>query len=121
MGVDHRGAARPAHAPGGLGRPRLWDDLRRALAQHPTPAEPEPIYIFREFAVHPRHQRQGHGRALHDALLAPRPEPLAHLLVRPDNTPAKSAYLSWGWRAIGQKQPFPDSPTFDAMVRVLPL
>jgi ribosomal protein S18 acetylase RimI-like enzyme len=99
----------------------LWADVRRALPAHRLPGGSPPVYVFREFAVHPRHQRQGRGRALHDALLATRPEPLAHLLVRQDNVPAKSAYRSWGWRDIGPKQPFPDSPVFDAMVRELPL
>jgi hypothetical protein len=57
---------------------------------------------------------------LHDALLFSRPEWLAFLLVRLDN-PARFAYVSWGWRKIGEQQPFPDSPVFDEMVRTLPL
>jgi ribosomal protein S18 acetylase RimI-like enzyme len=71
--------------------------------------------------VHPAHQRKGVGRQVHDALLAPRPEPAAELLVRKHNVPAQAAYRSWGWVQLGEKQPFPDSPRFDRLVLKLPL
>jgi GNAT superfamily N-acetyltransferase len=97
-----------------------WEMTRRELPEVPFPGDSTPVYIFREFAVHPGHQRKGYGRMIHDALLKNRPEPLAHLLVRADN-PAKDIYQHWGWRAIGKVQPFADSPTMDAMVLRLPL
>jgi GNAT superfamily N-acetyltransferase len=106
----------------------IWQAVRSALPDVDVPdvgasdAVPGgPVYIFREFAVHPDWQRRGVGRRLHDALLGTRPEPLAHLLVRQDNGRARSAYRSWGWRPIGQQRPFPDSQVFDAMVHTLPL
>jgi ribosomal protein S18 acetylase RimI-like enzyme len=102
----------------------IWQGVWSALPDVGRPdasSGPEPVYIFREFAVHPDWQRRGVGRALHDALLSTRPEPLAHLLVRQDNIRARAAYRSWGWRRIGQQRPFPDSQVFDAMVRALPL
>jgi GNAT superfamily N-acetyltransferase len=98
-----------------------WAEVAAALPDIPVSGQDEPIYIFREFAVHPDHQGKGYGRIIHDDLLAPRPERLAHLLVRLDNDRARSAYLSWGWRKIGTSQPFPDAPIMDAMVRTLPL
>jgi ribosomal protein S18 acetylase RimI-like enzyme len=61
-------------------------------------------------------RRRGYARALHDALLADRPELRAALLVRPDNTPAVNAYLAWGWRKLGELQPVDDAPVYDAMV-----
>lgn len=96
-----------------------WAEIKAAMPDFPAPDEPEPIYIFREFAVHPNHQGRGYGRKLHDHLLGERPERLAHLLVRVDNQRAKAAYTSWGWQRIGSTQPFPDSPMLDAMVREL--
>jgi hypothetical protein len=60
-----------------------------------------------------------YARALHDALLADRPERRATLLVDPNNTPARSAYLSWGWTQLGTLQPFADARVYDAMVRRL--
>jgi hypothetical protein len=32
---------------------------------------------------------------------------------------AKQAYHSWGWRDIGPRQPLPESPVGDAMVKLL--
>lgn len=108
-----------------FGNPRdksaeIWELVSTALPDVDVPATPDPVYIFRELNVRPDWQRRGVGRALHDALLAPRPESLADLLVRPDNL-ARLAYLSWGWRKLGEQQPFPDSPVFEEMVRELPL
>jgi ribosomal protein S18 acetylase RimI-like enzyme len=98
-----------------------WAEVRAGLPDMQTPAEPEPIYIFREFAVHPDHQGKGHGRTIHDELLGARPEPLAHLLVRVENDRARNAYISWGWRKIGTVRPFPEAPVMEAMVVELPL
>ena len=94
----------------------IWDELRATYPQFDLPAEAAPMYLFREFAVHPEVQRQGIGHALHDALLEPRREPVAELLVRKDNVPAQAAYRSWGWQQLGEKQPFQDSPIFDRLV-----
>ena len=67
-----------------LGSPRdqhgaLWADLRSTYPEWGVPVDPVPMYMFREFAVHPAHQRKGVGRRLHNALLAHRPEPAAEL------------------------------------------
>lgn len=97
-------------------QPEIWADLRSAYPEFELPAAEVPMYLFREFAVHPDYQRRGIGRTLHDALLEPRPEPVAELLVRKDNVPAQAAYRSWGWQQLGEKQPFADSPIFDRLV-----
>jgi GNAT superfamily N-acetyltransferase len=98
-----------------------WKYVREGLPEFPIADFAEPIYIFREFAVHPDHQGRGYGRKIHDELLGNRPERLACLYVRTDNIKATGAYLSWGWTKIGSEQPFPDSPTLHIMARVLPL
>lgn len=96
-----------------------WEDLR-------TPVDPDDIaedghrtFAVCELMVRPGHRGHGYGHALHDAVLAQRPEPRATLLVRPDN-PVRAAYLRWGWRVLGETQPFPDSPVYDAMLRDRP-
>ena len=94
----------------------IWPELRSTYPDFGLPAAEVPMYLFREFAVHPDYQRRGIGRALHDALLGTRPEPVAELLVRKDNVPAQAAYRSWGWQQLGEKQPFADSPVFDRLV-----
>ncbi|GIE91601.1 GNAT family N-acetyltransferase [Actinoplanes regularis] len=99
-----------------FGSPRDDEDLWPQIhAVFPDLMPTGPVYIFREFAVTPAHQRRGHGAAIHDELMRDRPEQAAHLLVRDDNTPALAAYRRWGWVTAGSKRPFPDSPTFAAM------
>jgi ribosomal protein S18 acetylase RimI-like enzyme len=99
----------------------VWEELRSTYPEFQLPAESVPMYLFREFAVHPDCQRQGIGGQLHDALLRLRPEAAAELLVRKDNVAAQAAYRSWGWVQLGEKQPMPDSPVFDRLVLNLPI
>ena len=96
----------------------IWEMTAHTLPEVTAPPTPTPIYFFREFAVSPEYQGKDYGRLLHDTLLNTRPERLAHLLVRQDNS-AKQAYLHWGWHTVGQVQPFPDAPVMDAMVKIL--
>ncbi len=97
-------------SPNDLGK--QWPAIRTVF---PNMVAEGPVYIFREFAVHPDHQRSGYGRRIHDELLARRPEPVAHLLVRKDNVTARIAYEHWGWAYVGEIQPFPEAPLCDAM------
>ena len=99
----------------------LWQYVKAGLPDFSVHDEHEPIYIFREFAVHPDHQGKGYGRQIHNELLCGRPERLACLYVRMDNVQATGAYLSWGWQKIASEQPFADSPVLHVMARVLPL
>ncbi|MEU2038276.1 GNAT family N-acetyltransferase [Nocardia niwae] len=96
----------------------VWKKAVRFYPHLRAGSEDTPVYIFREFAVHPGYQGQGFARIIHDTLLSRRPEPLAYLLVRVGN-PARAAYEAWGWRVIGQDQPFEDSPDMDEMARPL--
>ncbi|MFD6160076.1 GNAT family N-acetyltransferase [Nocardia sp. NPDC060256] len=96
----------------------------RAKAMHVFPelaaeAADAPVYIFREFSVHPDHKGQGYARMIHHASLSQRPERLAYLLVRVGNS-ARSLYEKWGWQVIGRVQPFADLPVMDEMVKQLP-
>jgi ribosomal protein S18 acetylase RimI-like enzyme len=104
-------------------RSRWWEHLR---GEHEsgvdfTREDGRRTFAFNELMTAPAWRGRGFAHALHDELLADRPEQRATLLVRPDNEPARSAYLRWGWRVVGTIQPFPDSPVFDALLRDLPL
>jgi ribosomal protein S18 acetylase RimI-like enzyme len=78
-------------------------------------------FALTEIMVRERWRRRGYARILHDTVLADRPEERATLLVNPRNVAAGHAYRSWGWRKLGELKPFADSPTYDAMMRELPL
>ncbi|MFJ9847006.1 GNAT family N-acetyltransferase [Kitasatospora sp. NPDC101155] len=87
------------------------------------PQEPEnpSTYGLSELMVRPRWRKTGTSTALHQALLANRPEHLAVLCVDPDHPRVQALYESWGYRPIGIRQPFPDSPRYAVMLRHLPL
>ncbi len=61
----------------------------------------------------------GTSRLLHETLFAERDEERATLLVDPTRSGGrlKAVYESWGYRNIGEQQPFEDSPVFATMVR----
>lgn len=83
------------------------DDMRRETGRR--------TFALNEIMVRAPWRRRGIARRLHDALLAGRSEERATLLVDPSNTPARTAYLRWGWTVLGSLQPFPDAPVYDAM------
>jgi hypothetical protein len=58
----------------------------------------------------------GVGRELHEHLVAGLTTERITLLVRPDAPAAQHAYARWGYRRVGQIQPFSDAPTYDAMI-----
>ncbi|RZU28302.1 hypothetical protein EV284_6468 [Streptomyces sp. BK022] len=62
---------------------------------------------------------QGAARALHEELLSQRQEQRVTLLVNPELSGGrlKAVYESWGYRKIGEQQPFDDSPVFATMLR----
>jgi ribosomal protein S18 acetylase RimI-like enzyme len=95
---------------------RWWQGLRQAVDPALLEETGDRTFALTEIMVRERWRRQGYARALHDALLKDRPEERATLLVLPDNVPARSAYLSWGWNKLGELQPFDDAPVYDAMV-----
>lgn len=99
---------------------RWWQGLVTPVDPDLTRETGTRTFAFREIIVRLAQQRRGYAHRLHDELLAGRPEERATLLVRTDN-PARDLYLRWGWRIVGQLQPFPDSPVFDSMVVDLPL
>jgi ribosomal protein S18 acetylase RimI-like enzyme len=69
-----------------------------------------------ELQVRPAWRRRGYAKAMSEELLDDLPVERVTLLVRAENTPAYNAYVSWGFRVIGQMQPFNDSPLYEAMV-----
>ena len=77
------------------------------------------VFAISELMVRPAFRRRHIARVLHDELLTHRPEVFGTILVDPANTPAKTAYLSWGWQQIGEIKPFENSPTFLSLLKRL--
>lgn len=101
--------------------PRWWQGLTTPVPEGFTDETGHRTFALNELMVAPEWQGRGVAHALHDELLGSRNEERATLLVREDNSAARTAYMRWGWQKIGKLQPFPDSPHFDAMILPLPL
>ncbi|MEY9961536.1 GNAT superfamily N-acetyltransferase [Streptacidiphilus sp. MAP5-52] len=72
-----------------------------------------------ELMVRPRWRKTGTAEVLHTALLDQRPEALAVLLVDTTHPKVQDLYERWGYRKVGNRQPFADSPMFAVMVKQL--
>ncbi|MGW0712547.1 N-acetyltransferase family protein [Streptomyces sp. NPDC002643] len=86
----------------------------------PVPAKTRTFHVS-ELMIRPKWRRQGHSERLHQALLADREEDLAALLVDVTHPRVQSMYETWGYRKVGERQPFPDSPVYAVMLAELPL
>lgn len=93
-----------------------WNGLLDPVPPEQVSETGNRTFALNELMVRANWRRRGIARRLHTALMENRPEERAALLVEPGNTPARSAYLAWGWRSVGRLQPFPDAPVYDAMM-----
>lgn len=98
---------------------RWWDGLRENVPPDQVAENGRRTFAVAELMVRTSYRRRGYARALSAALLDNRTEERSTLLVRPENTAARTAYLSWGWRIFGHIQPFEDSPVYEVMLRDL--
>ncbi|MET9258060.1 GNAT family N-acetyltransferase [Streptomyces sp. NPDC003717] len=101
-------------APGAEGR-EWW-------REHLDPApEESATFHFSELQVRPPWRGKGVSERLHRALMDAQDDDLAVLLVDVTHPKVEALYESWGYRKIGEDQPFPDSPVFSVMLAELPL
>lgn len=96
-----------------------WDGALTALPDSIATERPGRTFAIIELAVRHPYRRQGLARQLHAHLTAGLCEERITLLVRPDAPAPRHAYSSWGYQQVGQIQPFPDGPVYDAMVKPL--
>jgi hypothetical protein len=75
--------------------------------------------VIPEMLVRMPWRRMGVACALHDLFMSGRREQRAGLRVLPNNLPAKTAYLKWGWNTVGMAQSMPNVPLFECMVKSL--
>jgi ribosomal protein S18 acetylase RimI-like enzyme len=99
----------------------LWRDLTTPLPEEITTERPGRTFALVQLLVRASWRRQGIAQALHDLILANRPEERATLTVLPAATPAQNAFRKWGWRKVARtRDPRPGSPVSDVLVTALP-
>jgi len=98
---------------------RWWNGLLDAVPAGFTEETGSRTFAINELHVRAPWRGRGVASRLHHELVDHRPEERVTLLVVPDN-PARSSYLHWGYRPVSRLRPFPDSPTYEALVLPLP-
>jgi GNAT superfamily N-acetyltransferase len=98
-----------------------WRNLTTPLPEEVTTEHPDRTFALAGLLVRASWRRQGIARALHDRILAGRPEERATLTVLPAATPAQSAFRSWGWRKVARTRTGPGSPVRDVLLVRLPV
>lgn len=101
-------------APGAEGREWWREHLDEAPERHRT-------FSYSELAVRKKWRKQGVSERVTRALLDGRDEDLAVLLVDTGHPRVQALYERWGFRKIGERRPFPDSPVYAVMIADLPL
>lgn len=98
-----------------------WRELTTALPADVTAEHPGRTFALADLLVRAPWRRQGIGQALHDLVLADRPEERATLTVLPAATPAQNAFHKWGWRKVARTRgQEPGSPVSDVLITALP-
>ena len=100
-------------------RTKWWEGALTPLPDSITTEVPGRTFAIIEIAVRLPYRQRGVGRQLHAHLTAGLSEERITLLVRPEAPAPQHAYRSWGYQAVGQIQPFPDGPIYDAMIKQL--
>ena len=96
-----------------------WRELTTALPAEVTAEHPGRTFALTELLVRASWRRQGIAAALHDLILADRPEERATLIVLPAAAAAQSAFGKWGWRKIARTRG-PGAAVSDLLVTALP-
>ncbi|WP_413755214.1 GNAT family N-acetyltransferase [Streptomyces sp. MMBL 11-3] len=78
-------------------------------------------FSYSELAVRTKWRKTGTAELVTRALLEGRDEDLAVLLVDLEHPRVQALYAEWGFRKVGDRQPFADSPVYAVMLAELPL
>jgi GNAT superfamily N-acetyltransferase len=96
-----------------------WRNLTAPLPAEVTEEHAGRTFALTDLLVRASWRRQGIAQALHDLILASRPEERATLTVAPAATPAQNAFATWGWHKVARtRAPQPGAPVSDVLVLV---
>lgn len=98
---------------------RWWTPMIDALPEVYTREDGKRTVALQEIVVRKQWRGRGVAWQVHQEWLSRRPENRVTLLVNPTagNGSVQAVYEAWGYRKIGDQQPFPDSPVFACMMR----
>lgn len=96
-----------------------WKAMTAPLPEGFAREDGKRTVALNEIVVRKRWRGRAVAWQLHEAWLARRAEARVTLLVNPSagNGAVQAVYEAWGYRKIGDQQPFPDSPVFASMTR----
>ncbi|WP_031080338.1 GNAT family N-acetyltransferase [Streptomyces sp. NRRL S-118] len=100
---------------------KWWTTMKDPLPVDFTNEDGKRTVALNEIVVRKPWRGSGVAWQLHEAWLSQREEERVTLLVNPaaGDGAVQAVYEAWGYRKIGEQQPFPDSPVFAVMMRVV--
>lgn len=98
---------------------RWWSHMTTPLPKGFAEEDGSRTLALFELMVRAPWQGTGAAHRIHEDLLRPRPEERVTLLCDPEHPRVLALYASWGYRHVGDQQPFPDGPRFSVLVREL--
>ncbi|GAA3160420.1 MULTISPECIES: GNAT family N-acetyltransferase [Streptomyces] len=100
---------------------RWWNSMKVPLPGDMAREDGRRTVALNEIVVRKEWRGRSIAWQLHEAWLTHRHEERVTLLVNPanGNGAVQAVYEAWGYRKVGDQQPFPDSPVFAAMLRAV--
>ncbi|MFD5659706.1 hypothetical protein [Streptomyces hirsutus] len=90
--------------------------------EHPKPTPEKHLTFFSsELPVRTTRRKTGTAELVTRTLLEDRHENLVVLLVDTEHPRVQAMHESWGFRRVGDRRPFPDSPLYAVILAELPL
>ncbi|MFI1013395.1 GNAT family N-acetyltransferase [Streptomyces sp. NPDC020965] len=101
------------------GNTKWWSAMTEPQAEDFVREDGRRTVALNEIVVRKPWRGSGVAWQLHQAWLSQRNEERVTLLVNPaaGGGAVQAVYEAWGYRKIGDQQPFPDSPVFASMMR----
>lgn len=98
---------------------KWWNNMLTAVDPVVTKEDGKRTVSLNEIVVRKPWRGRSIAWQLHEAWLDHRAEERVTLLVNPlaGDGAVQAVYEAWGYRKVGDQQPFPDSPVFSVMLR----